>query len=187
MKPLRKKAALELSVGTIVVLVIAMSMLILGLVLVRNIFTGSIYNVKVLNDKVRNEINKLFQEEEGRKSVVYLAENKAEIKQGTDWGIAFSFKNLETGTQTEDTFSYEITMGQISEDCRGLSKQEAERWIKSRRTASNLRVPPGDSYLTIARFEIPDNAPLCIVPFDIKIMKGSSIYASDFFDIVIKA
>ena len=45
----KKKAAIELSVGTIVVIVLAMSMLILGLVLIRNIFKGSIDNFDALN------------------------------------------------------------------------------------------------------------------------------------------
>src|SRR3990167_4325944 len=56
-KSLNKKAALELSIGTIVILVLAMSMLILGLVLVRTIFTGAKYNVETMNDKVRDQIN----------------------------------------------------------------------------------------------------------------------------------
>ncbi|MEK6953289.1 MAG: hypothetical protein AABX29_09845, partial [Nanoarchaeota archaeon] len=46
-----KKAALELSIGTIVILVLAMSMLILGLILIRTIFTGAKYNVETMNKK----------------------------------------------------------------------------------------------------------------------------------------
>ena len=63
-KPIKnKKAALELSIGTVVVLVIGMAMLILGLVLVRTIFTGAKYNVDQINKNVEAEINKLFDEE----------------------------------------------------------------------------------------------------------------------------
>ena len=49
-----RDGALELSIGTIVVIVIGMSMLVLGLVLVRTIFTGSTESVKVLNEGVFN-------------------------------------------------------------------------------------------------------------------------------------
>ena len=178
-----KKAALELSVGTIVVIVIAMSMLILGLVLVRTIFTESVYNVKQLNDKVRGEIQKLFAEE-GR-SVVYLAEGKADVKQGEDMGIAFAFRNVERGTTSATTFNYEVTTADIASDCVGLTKTEAESWIKSRRTGSTT-LPPGETAYFIVRVVIPETAPLCIVPFDIEIKKANGeVYANDFFDIVI--
>ena len=55
-----KKGAIELSIGTIVIVVLAMSMLILGLVLVRTIFAGATYNVQQMNDKVKDQINQLF-------------------------------------------------------------------------------------------------------------------------------
>ena len=51
---MNKKGALELSIGTIVIIVIGMSMLILGLVLVQKIFVGSTNNVDDLNNKIRN-------------------------------------------------------------------------------------------------------------------------------------
>jgi hypothetical protein len=183
---MQRKAAIELSVGTIVVLVLSMSMLILGLVLVKNIFTGSIYNVQSLNDKVKNEITKLFAEDETRKSVIFLAENKADIKQGQDWGIAFSFRNLQTGTTASDTYSYVVKAGDISTECRGLSKAAAENWIKARRTESGIKVAPGDSYTAIIRFQVPSDAPLCIVPYSIVINKGADVYTTETFDIVVK-
>ena len=52
---LNKKAAMELSIGTIVIIVLAMSMLILGLVLIKTIFSGAKYNIDTMNDKVRND------------------------------------------------------------------------------------------------------------------------------------
>jgi hypothetical protein len=178
-----KEGALEMSVGTIVIIVIAMSMLILGLILVRNIFTGSIYNVKELNDKVRSEIQKLFAEE-GR-AVVYLAEGKADIKQGNDWGVAFAFKNLERGTTDSAQFTYEVVAADISATCSGLTKQEAQSWIEARRTGS-VTLPPGESTYYIVRFQIPEDAPLCIVPYDIIIKKDGEDYTTAFFDVVVE-
>ena len=178
-----KQGALELSIGTIVVIVIAMSMLILGLILVRTIFTESTYNVKQLNDKVQSEIQKLFAEE--GKSVVYLAEGKAEVKQGEDWGIAFGFKNTQTGTTTPSEFTYRVSAAEIASDCKGLSREEANRWIKARGTGS-VTLPPGETAYFIIRFVVPENAPLCIIPYDITINKDGVIYTQDFFDIVVK-
>ena len=55
-----KKGAIELSIGTIVIIVLAMSMLILGLVLIRNIFSGSNDAVGQINTGVISEIQKVF-------------------------------------------------------------------------------------------------------------------------------
>jgi hypothetical protein len=179
-----KSGALELSIGTIVIIVIGMSMLILGLVLVRTIFTGSIYNVQQINDKVKGEINELFQDE--GKSYVHLPGNKADVEQGKDWGVAFAFRNLQTGTTEAATFTYEVKVADISGDCVGLTPERAESWIKSRKTRT-VDLPPGDSSYNIVRFEIPENAPLCIVPYDIEIKKDGEVYTTDFFDLVVGA
>ncbi len=178
-----KKAAVELSIGTIVIIVLAMSMLILGLVLVKNIFTSSIYNVKSINDKVKGEIGKLFNEE-GKKTVVYLADSKAEVDQGDDWGVAFTIKNIEKGTTKSSTFNYKVIAADIAEDCKGLTKSDAERWIKSRRT-NTITLGPGELGYNIVRFSIPETAPLCIVPYNIEVTKDGQQYANDLFDIVV--
>ena len=77
-----KDGALELSIGTIVVIVIGMSMLILGLVLVRTIFTGSTEAVDVLNEKVQGEIVSLFAAE-GSDVVIKLGSDRVvKVKKG---------------------------------------------------------------------------------------------------------
>ena len=85
----RKEGALEMSIGTIVVIVIAMAMLILGLVLVRTIFTGATESIGTLGDKVQDEIAGLFADE-GPDVVVKLGTGQtAKIKPGSDtFGIA---------------------------------------------------------------------------------------------------
>ena len=95
-KMIKKKGAIEMSIGTIVVIVLAMTMLILGLVLVRNIFTGATYNVDQLNKNVEAEINKLFNEK-GDNIVLYLPKSQADISQGKSFGIAFGIRNSVEG------------------------------------------------------------------------------------------
>ena len=91
-----KEGALELSIGTIVIIVIGMSMLILGLVLVRTIFVGSTASIGELNEKVQNEIATLFADE-GSDIVVKLGEGQtAKIKAGSD-----TF-NVGVGARTPD-------------------------------------------------------------------------------------
>jgi hypothetical protein len=55
-----KKAALELSIGTIVIIVIAVAMLILGIVFVRSIMCSGIQIGEDVSQGVKNEIKSLF-------------------------------------------------------------------------------------------------------------------------------
>lgn len=64
-----KKAALELSIGTIIIIVLALTMLILGIVLVRSIMCGAIGLTGELNSKVKKEIGKIFESSGGGSSV----------------------------------------------------------------------------------------------------------------------
>lgn len=176
-----KRGALELSIGTVVIIVIGMTMLILGLVLVRTIFTGSVYNVEQLNQKVEGEINELFADE--AKSYVHLPNHKAEVKKGKDFGVAFAIRNEETSTIDASNFHYDVIVADLS-GCRGLTKEKAEGWIKSRKSG-DMTISPGDSKINLVRFLIPEDAPLCIVPFDIVVTKDGIPYTTDFFDIVI--
>ena len=56
----QKKAALELSIGTIVVIVIAMSMLILGIILVRQVMCAGIVLTEKVTQETEDEILNLF-------------------------------------------------------------------------------------------------------------------------------
>ena len=49
---------MQMSVGTIVTIVLLMTVLILGLVLTRTIFTSSIENINSIDDSIKEEINK---------------------------------------------------------------------------------------------------------------------------------
>ncbi len=177
----RKKAAIELSMGTIVVLVLAMSMLILGLVLVKTIFSGAKYNVEQMNDKVQDEINKLFVEE--KRIVVYLARNQVDIEQGKDWNVQFAVKNLIKQTDEAPKFTYDISMVEAS--CKSLKEKEAMSWIRLGKTGSS-GIAPGQIYYWRVNFEIPEGAPLCKVRYNIQVKENGQLYASEAFDVSVK-
>ena len=182
---MKKKGAIELSIGTIVIIVLAMSMLILGMVLVRNIFSGSTDNILQMNDKVKGEINKLFVED--KRTVVYLSNQIAKIEQNEDWGVAFAITNLAKGTAEAGRFHYEVTVSDpdVRQKC-GLGERDIESWIKTGR-ADDATVAPGQNYYGIVRFLIPENAPLCTVRFHIDVTADNVAYATDFFDVEVLA
>lgn len=180
-----KKGAIELSIGTIVIIVLAMSMLILGLVLVRSIFSGAKYNVDQMNDKVRDEIGKLFVED--KKTVVYLPNQIASIEQNEQWGVAFAIKNLAQGSAEAGRFSYDVVVSDpdVRKKC-GLGETEIERWITTGRS-DDINIAPGETYFGTVRFFIPEGAPLCVVRFHLDVTKDNQHYATDFFDLEVSA
>lgn len=175
-----KKGAIELSIGTIVVLVLAMSMLILGLVLVRNIFQGATYNVDTLNKNVEAEINKLFNDK-GQKTVIYLPDNQADVKKGESFGIAFGIKNTAEGESGASAFSYDITASSVQTGCQ-LSLAQADSYVSLGKSASGISLVPGsDPAYRIAKVTPPDTAPLCEIIYDIKVKKSGQPYDTNFF------
>ncbi|MFH1522176.1 MAG: hypothetical protein ABIF18_04425 [archaeon] len=180
-----KRGAIEMSIGTIVVIVLAMSMLILGMILIKNIFTGSSQNILQMNDKVKDQINRLFVED--KRTVVYLPNQIAKIKQNEDWGVAFGIKNLARGTIEPGRFHYDVTVSDpdVRQKC-GVDERTIEGWIKTGR-ADDMVVAPGQSYFGIVRFMVPENSPLCTIRFHVDVTMDNQPYATDFFDVEVLA
>lgn len=180
-----KKGAIEMSIGTIVIIVLSMSMLIMGMILVKNIFSGASDNVLSLNDGVKGEINKLFVED--KRTVVNLPNQIAKIKQNEDWGIAFGIKNLGRGTNDASKFHYDVVVSDsnVKSKC-GVDERTIESWIVTGQS-DDVTIAPGQNYYGIVRFFIPENAPLCTVRFHLDVTMDGSTYATDFFDVEVLA
>jgi len=178
---IQTKGALELSISTVVVIVIGMSMLILGLVLVRTIFTGAKYNVDSLNKNVEAEINKLFNEQGGR-TYVYLPDNQADVSKGDTFGVAFAVKNDVRGEAVAGNFQYEVKASEVQKGC-ALSLAQADGYL-TLGSKGNFALLPGDEpKFNLVKISIPESAPLCQVRYDIIVRKDSQPYKNEFFDI----
>jgi len=156
---------------TVVVIVLAMLMLILGLTLIRTIFTGAKYNVEQINEKVRDEINKLFIQEDQR-SAVYLAGSSAEITQGDSFGIAFAIRNIGSA----GAFNYNTKM--ISKSC---VRDDPMDWFILPPSAAGVQIPDGQSFHDLLTIRPSQTAELCTAKFVIEITKDDQIYDSPFF------
>lgn len=177
-----KKAALELSIGTIVILVLAMSMLILGLILIRTIFTGAKYNVETMNKKVEAEINKLFVEDQ--RAVLYLPNRLAEITQGKNFGLGFGIQNA---IKTQK-FRWQVLVDDenLRRKC-GVSDKEAEDWITTGGSGS-VEVPSGQKYTDVILFNIPEasvsDISTCIIRYKLIIkQEDGSPFTTEPFDV----
>ncbi len=164
-----KKAAVELSIGTIVIIVLAMSMLILGLILIRGIFSGATDNVDEINEKVKEEIKNLFVDEDER-AILKLTESTAKVEQGSEFGVAFGVRNTERGAVGSQNFQYSTILDDpnIKSNC-GVTKEVAEKWIRF--GSGTLSARAGEVDAERLKVVIPEDAPLCETKYRILIYR----------------
>ena len=181
-----KKGALELSVRTIVILVLPMSMLILGIVLIRNIFGGATNAVDLIDDNVKAQINSLFNTDENKKIQVYLPEHSADVEPGKRYNVQFAIKNIVSGVSGAQTFNYKTSVSEIEDGCQ-LTEARANSYIVQGRDG-NVKITPGsDPVERTIVVSVPDGAPLCIVTYNIDVTQGGADYASDYFILTVSA
>lgn len=180
-KILDKKAAFELSMTTIVIIVLAMTLLILGLTLIKKIFTGAIGNVQRLDDKVRAAIDELFLEKE-EELIFYLTKNTAEIPQGTDWGVAFGFSPDEAGGYT---YTVKLDKDGIWKNlCPGIKETDAENILGIGKSGDFGSVYSGAHEYGLIKFLVPKTFPLdCQIRYRLFIKKDGRDYIGGFFDV----
>ena len=181
-----KKAAMEMSVGTIVTIVLLMTVLILGLVLVRNIYGSGSNAIDQIDSAIQNEMNKLFAEE-GKTLVIYPTSRKVTLKKDAEpSGFAFSVKNNDV----EDMdFTYTVEADPDFDFTRcgsSFTPDKANRWLLI--DAGSFTLGRGNSLelAELVLFEIPESAPPCTVPFRLDIEGGGSPYVGAKFFITIK-
>jgi len=166
----QKKGEMEMTMGTMVTIVLLTIVLILGSYFVSKIFTSATENIDSIDTAVKNEINKLFSEDNSKKIVVYPPTRKIKIQKGRDnLGFGFSIRNVK---EEEAKFSYEINAVEASCNMR-LS--DAEDMIALGRERTGIQLSPGSmmSEPIFVRFKIPETAPPCQIRYEIKIYEGS--------------
>jgi len=171
-----KKAAIELSIGTLVIIVLAMSMLILGLILIKNIFSGSTDAITSINKEVTTQINEVFAKPDMRMAL-YPTSGKIILKQGNkDGGFAFSVRNSDV---KEQTFTYSVavdTVFDIKSKCGDLTFDEANSWIVVNKGSFTLAPGRNMESPELVVFSIPETAPPCTIPFKVDVKENNAAY-----------
>ena len=125
----KKRAALEMSIGTIVIIVIAVTMLILGLVLVRTIMCGALVTSMDLTQKMRDQINKLFQETGNYVIMLSGPGGIISIPPNEPSGIWFAFKPQ---VETEYNYRFEVFLAdQYKRPPYNMREKDIDGWFKS--------------------------------------------------------
>ena len=169
---LTKKAAMEMSVGTIVTIVLLMTVLVMGLVLIRTIFNSAVENAGLADTAVKNEINKLFTEDNSKIIYVVPESRQIQIKKGvSNLGWGFLINNVDTEAKS---FSYDISAIEVScPDSMKLS--DADSFIALGKEGNNILIPAASKMQDsiFVRYNIPSTAPACQIRYSLQIYEGS--------------
>ena len=181
-----KKAAMEMSVGTIVTIVLLMTVLILGLVMIRTIFGSAKGAIDLTDQQLKDELNKAFGSED-KKISVYPSTRFLEMRQEETDGFGLGIRNALQGVGGTSLFSYEVVASdpEIEDKC-GITGETAESWIVTGKSETDIPIPAGDYSSQKILFEIPTGAPLCVIRFRVNVKNEEKAYATDFFDLKIK-
>jgi hypothetical protein len=153
---MKKKGAMELSIGTIVIIVLAMSMLILGMVLVRTIFSGAQNVVQMNNDQLAKEMASIY----GQDMAVALYPNVdiLDITPGEPSAFAIRIRNLLSGDTSQGDFSYEVTADSF--DKCAFSDAEIYDWM-SGEEANIGPIAPSGEVIEKVLIDFPEGVSLC--------------------------
>lgn len=186
-----KKGAFELGVGTMVIIVIAVLILVLGIVFVSNIFKGGTENIDTLNKKVTAKIQNLFGEENDDVVVMLGPDRKARIKPSDEtFGIAIGARKDGTVTSRDD-LKFKLTLGTdpFSSDC--LTKLGGVENVK-KLFMLNVDIHHGfdayeaDSAYAIINLKVPEGTPTCTQKVDVDVVDSvNNPIGGDFFQIEI--
>jgi len=165
-----KKAAIELSISTIVVIVLAMTMLILGIVLVQKVLGGGIESVDILNDKVQSEITGLFSDEGADVIVKLGADQTAKIKpDGSNFGIAIGARTLDGSATNRERLKYTLKL----EDATGKNCMS----ILGKPKTDEILITPIDKLLSFDTFQGAN----AFARVEVNVPKGTAICTQKVF------
>jgi len=145
---MNKKAALEMSVGTIVIIVIAVTMLILGIVLVRNIMCSAMVLTDQVTDNAKKEIGALFGEQSY--GVRCQGEEGLPLKLGTG-----GKRPIACIIKVDEDKTYDISVS--IESLSGASDNTVEKWVVDEGWKGSVS-PGQDKTAVVTMLNIPRDA-----------------------------
>jgi hypothetical protein len=170
---------MEMSVGTLVTIVLLMVVLVLGIVLVQKIFGAGTNAIDTVDNEIQDQINKLFSEE-GKKLSVYPTSRQVTLKKGDDpKGFAFSVKNNDVESAE---FTYSVEASDVTKCGGGFTENKANNFLLG--GSGSFSLGPGN-FLDLPRLvklAVPETAPPCTIIYNLEIDKdGTSYSGADIF------
>jgi len=169
-----KHAAMEMSVGTMVTIVLLMIVLVLGIFFIQKIFGAGTTAIDEIDQSIKNEISKMFSQDESRQIVIYPSAREIRMKKGDSGGFGFSLRNTE---YDDGVFSYTVSVLEIGSNCQ-MTEAQADNLIILGKSGSNIQIPSGSKLENpiLVKFSIPESASLCNIRYGIDVKKNEGIY-----------
>lgn len=163
-----KTGAMELSISTIVIIVIALTMLILGIVLVRSIMCGAISLTSDVSNSAKKEVNKLFEATGGEIQCIG----------GTGEAVVMipgKINIVYCGVRADARAKYKIEIIDYqTADKNVLSPAEVKRWVSGPEEWTGEVSPNDEDAKKIVRLNIPKDAPETGIFIGIKATKDGN-------------
>jgi hypothetical protein len=178
-----KRAAMEMSVGTMVTIVLLMVVLVLGIFFIQKIFGVGTNAIDSIDSEVLNQIERLFSEE-GKKIAVYPTARDVSVKKGDDpKGFAFSIKNTD---REERNFTYTVTADDVSDCGRGFTVTDAENFLLG--GSGRFPLGPGNTLdlPRLVKLSVPESAIPCTIIYNLQVDKEGSTYTGAQVFVTIK-
>jgi len=167
-----RRGALELSIGTIVIIVIAITMLILGIVFVRSIMCGAINLTGDLNDRVKGEINDLFGATGGEVQCIGASGEPIRMEPG-------KVNLVYCGIKAPQEAKYSVVITDYS--AVYSTKSDLKSWMVD--DSWEGTVAPNDEIpKKVARLDIPKEAPEDSITIQVTIKKEGTVISTQDLD-----
>jgi len=182
MRTKNKKAAMEMSVGTMVTIVLLVIVLVLGIFFIQKIFATGTNAIDSIDNQVQSEIQKLFAREGGR-IAVYPTSMKVVLKKGEDpSGFAFSVKNKGEAA----SFTFTIEALDVSNCGGSFTKEEANSYLIGKEGSFNIGRDASLDLPELVLLDIPETAPACTVSYRIDVLRNGEQYTGATVFVTIK-
>jgi len=178
-----RSGALELSTGTMVIIILSMVVLVLAIFFIRQIFWLGTSAVDAVDAEIQSQIQELFAEE-GRKVAVYPTSREITLKKGdTPKGFAFSVKNTDVASAE---FTYSVSATDVTMCGSGLTQETANGFLLG--GSGSFALGPGNTldFPVLVRFVIPETAPPCPMVYRLTIQKDGVPYSDVSIFVTIK-
>jgi len=175
MRKISKRGALELSMSTVVILVIAITLLIMGFVLVRKIMCGAIGLTEEISNKVKSEIDRLFGAVGGEIQCIGSME-AVKMVPGPPTDLVICGIKLPAGFERA-TYSAEL----VSVSSNEISEDKINSWIV-KKTWSEEIAAGETKYKKILRLNIDNNAPEGSIVLNLKFYRNGNFIGSEALD-----
>ncbi|MBT7706478.1 hypothetical protein HN747_03430 [archaeon] len=185
-----KRGAMELSMSTIVIVVLSMALLVGGLLLVRNVTGGATQSVDTINEKVMSEINGLFSE--NKRVVVKLGSNRlAKIKADDEvFGVVVAASTIDGDLANSENIKYKLSLDESArENCLteiGQVKTE-ELFLQTINEEHGFDSFDGSTAAALIQLQIPEGTKLCTQKVFFDVYEDGENNGREFFVISIRS